>query len=109
MFRTSVLLVGCLTLALVGCNKNDATVAKAAAAVAKSANAVKVEFFVMSQCPYGVQVETGVKDALDKLGADVDFHFDFIGSNNNGTLTSMQRKTPTLFGMSRPRTQRTLR
>ncbi len=89
MFRTSVLLTGCLTLALVGCNKSGEAAKATTAAVAKSANAVKVEFFVMSQCPYGVQVENGVADSLSKLGPDVDFHFDFIGTNNNGTLTSM--------------------
>ena len=62
----------------------------AAASVAKNADAVKVEFYVMSQCPYGVQVMNGVKEALDALGPDVDFHFDFIGQKSpTGELTSM--------------------
>ncbi|MBI5537520.1 MAG: hypothetical protein HY898_32660, partial [Deltaproteobacteria bacterium] len=43
--------------------------------------AVKVEMYVMSQCPYGVQAVNGVKDAIDKLGADVDFQIEFIGNS----------------------------
>jgi 2-hydroxychromene-2-carboxylate isomerase len=71
---------------LMSCSKGDG----AAAAPAKSANAVKVEFFVMSQCPYGVQVVNGVKDSLDKLGPDVDFHMDYIGQTApDGALSSM--------------------
>jgi 2-hydroxychromene-2-carboxylate isomerase len=88
--KSSRTLIGCLAL-LAGCNNGGASTAASAAAttVAKSANAVKLEFFVMSQCPYGVQVMNGVKDSVDKLGPDLDFHFDFIGSNNNGALSSM--------------------
>jgi hypothetical protein len=37
-----------------------------------------------------VQVENGVKDALEALGPDVDFHFDFIGNKTpTGELSSM--------------------
>jgi hypothetical protein len=73
--------------ALFACSKNGSSASTAAQKV--NPNAVKVEFFVMSQCPYGVQVENGVKEALDKLGPDVDFKVDFIGSEANGQLTSM--------------------
>lgn len=51
--------------------------------------AVKMELFVMSQCPYGVQVEEGLKDAVAKLGDDLDLQVDYIGEDNNGVLTSM--------------------
>ena len=82
----------------IACNKADdkgaAAASAAPAAVAKSANAVKVEFFVMSKCPYGVMVENGVQDAVNTLGPDVDFHFDFIGQKGaNGELTSMHGPT----------------
>ena len=82
-------------LGLLACTKGDdsksaATSTSTAAVAPKSTNAVKLEFFVMSQCPYGVQVMNGVKDSLDALGPDVDFHFDFIGSKGpTGELTSM--------------------
>ena len=42
--------------------------------------AVKVELYVMSQCPYGVQAENAFKDVVEKFGADVDFRVEFIGS-----------------------------
>jgi len=67
--------------ALVGCTET---------AQKKNANAVKVEFYVMSQCPYGVQVENGIKPVVDKLGPNLDLVIDFIGDiGQNGELTSM--------------------
>lgn len=59
-------------------------------AVEPSKTAVKVEFFVMSQCPYGVRVVDAVTPVLKKLGSEVDFHLEFIGSRKaDGTLESM--------------------
>ncbi|HSN28426.1 MAG TPA: hypothetical protein VLT45_19205 [Kofleriaceae bacterium] len=49
----------------------------------------KLEFFVMSKCPYGVQVEKAVAPVLDKLGDNVDFHVAFIGQKQGDQLTSM--------------------
>ncbi len=60
------------------------------AAAPKNPGAVKVDFYVMSQCPYGVQAVNGVKEALDKLGPDVDFQMNYIGQTDpSGNLTSM--------------------
>ena len=42
--------------------------------------AAEVEFYVMSQCPYGTQVEDAIKPVLDKLGDGVDFSLNFIGN-----------------------------
>ncbi|PKN45936.1 MAG: hypothetical protein CVU59_07550, partial [Deltaproteobacteria bacterium HGW-Deltaproteobacteria-17] len=39
---------------------------------------LKVEFYVMSQCPYGVEVENAVKPVLDKIGNLIDFKLDYI-------------------------------
>ncbi|NUP14073.1 MAG: thioredoxin domain-containing protein [Polyangiaceae bacterium] len=44
--------------------------------------AVKVELFVMSQCPYGVQAEAAFKDIVAKFGADIDFKLEFIGTKD---------------------------
>jgi predicted DsbA family dithiol-disulfide isomerase len=38
----------------------------------------KVEFYVMSQCPYGTQVEEAIYPVLQKLGNAVDFQLNFI-------------------------------
>lgn len=51
--------------------------------------AVKVELFVMSQCPYGVEAEQKFKDVVDKFGADIDFKVEFIGDDKDGELSSM--------------------
>lgn len=59
-------------------------------AIEPSKTAVKVEFFVMSQCPYGVRVVDAVTPVLKKLGSEADFHLEFIGSKKaDGTLESM--------------------
>lgn len=52
--------------------------ASKSATKAANADALKVEFYVMSQCPYGVQVENTVIPALKQLGNTVDFHLDYI-------------------------------
>jgi predicted DsbA family dithiol-disulfide isomerase len=39
---------------------------------------VKVEFYVMSQCPYGVQVENGIAPVIKTMGDAIDFHVDYI-------------------------------
>ncbi|MGE5180944.1 MAG: hypothetical protein ACM31C_02730 [Acidobacteriota bacterium] len=49
----------------------------------------KLEFFVMSKCPYGVQVEKAVAPVLEKLGGNVDFHVAYIGQKNGDQLASM--------------------
>ncbi len=51
---------------------------------------VEVAFHVMSQCPFGVQVENAIKPVLDQLGPAVDFKLHFIGDEPSpGQLTSM--------------------
>ncbi len=90
---TLALTVSSLAMLASACGKSSkegSGATAAAAPVAKNADAVKVEFYVMSQCPYGVQVMNGVKESLDALGPDADFHFDFIGQKSpTGELTSM--------------------
>jgi predicted DsbA family dithiol-disulfide isomerase len=50
----------------------------------------KLDFYVMSQCPYGTQVEDAVKPVLDKLGNSIVFTLNFIASENaDGTFSSM--------------------
>jgi len=60
------------------------------AGAALASNTVKVDFYVMSQCPYGTQVEDGIAPVLETLGNNVDFNLNFIGSvSGDGSLSSM--------------------
>lgn len=83
-------LVGVL---LFGCEKNESKLDHGAATAGQVARTVdkpaKLEFFVMSKCPYGIQVEKGVAPTLAKLGGNVDFHLAFIGDKKGEELTSM--------------------
>jgi predicted DsbA family dithiol-disulfide isomerase len=51
---------------------------------------VKLEFYVMSQCPYGTQVEDAIKPVLDTLGNSVDFSLNYIASETSaGAFSSL--------------------
>ena len=64
--------------------------AKAEGMGAANAGAVKVDLFVMSQCPYGVQAEQAFADVVAKFGRDIDFKVEYIGkAGPDGNLTSM--------------------
>ncbi|PLW80526.1 hypothetical protein C0585_02410 [Candidatus Woesearchaeota archaeon] len=47
-------------------------------------DAVEVNFYVMSQCPYGTQVEDAIYPVLEKLGDNIDFNLDFIVTDLGG-------------------------
>lgn len=49
-----------------------------------SGNKVKLDFYVMSQCPYGTQVEDAVAPVLKELGDAVDFNVNFIANDLGG-------------------------
>ncbi len=58
--------------------------------MAVSGDKASVEFYVMSQCPYGTQVEDAMAPVLEKMGDAVDFSINFIGNANpDGTFSSL--------------------
>jgi len=69
-----------------------ATAAQPATGAAAGAPGAKIpiELFVMSQCPYGVQVMTTMTDVVKEIGANVDVKFEYIGDDlGNGQFKSM--------------------
>jgi glutaredoxin len=60
------------------------------APAAPTGERVAVVFHVMSQCPFGTQVEDAIKPVLDQIGDAVDFKLEFIGDEPSpGQLESM--------------------
>ncbi|MBU0758248.1 MAG: hypothetical protein KKF44_09340 [Nanoarchaeota archaeon] len=56
----------------------------------------KLDFYVMSQCPYGTQVEDAIAPVLAKLGDSVDFNLDFISTDlGDGTFKSLHGEPET--------------
>ncbi len=49
----------------------------------------KLEMFVMSECPYGVQVENAVAPVKKQLGDKLDVSINYIGSGDKSSLSSM--------------------
>lgn len=56
---------------------------------AAAAGAPVLELFVMSQCPYGVQVVDAAAAAKKQLGSAMDIKLIYIGDGTAGNLTSM--------------------
>lgn len=55
-----------------------------------AADAVNVELYVMSQCPYGVKALDAMLPAIDQLGTAVNLKLDYIGrKGDDGKLQSM--------------------
>lgn len=48
-----------------------------------------LEFFVMSQCPYGVQVMNAIAPVVEKLGPNLEFRAHYIVEQNGDAFTSM--------------------
>ncbi|MBT4824602.1 hypothetical protein HN695_05835 [Candidatus Woesearchaeota archaeon] len=59
---------------------------------------VKLDFYVMSQCPYGTQVEDAVKPVLDQLGGAVDFNLEFIVTETAPGQFQSLHGTPEVLG-----------
>jgi len=56
----------------------------------------KMELFVMSMCPYGVQAEQGVKPVYDLMKDSADFEVYFISTDNgDGTFRSLHGQPET--------------
>jgi hypothetical protein len=66
-------------------SKGSSTATTAAAAP----GAPTLELFVMSQCPYGVQVVDAAAAAKKQLGSAMDVKIQYIGDGTAGSLTSM--------------------
>ncbi|MCB9556681.1 MAG: DsbA family protein [Deltaproteobacteria bacterium] len=50
---------------------------------------VKVEFYVMSKCPFGTQVEQGIHPVLDEVGDWIDFSINFIATENGDGFSAL--------------------
>ena len=91
--RTIIFAVALVTSTGLFACQNESKLDRATGAATRGARTVekaaKLEFFVMSKCPYGVQVEQAVAPVLTQLGDNVDFHIAFIGDKKNDQLTSM--------------------
>jgi protein-disulfide isomerase len=74
-----------------GCEKKPVSRADPAptSAPAAGADRVRVDFYVMSQCPYGLEVENAIGPVLEKLGPAVDFRLNFIANVEGGALRSL--------------------
>ncbi|MBW1810011.1 MAG: hypothetical protein JRJ87_17575 [Deltaproteobacteria bacterium] len=87
-------------LAITGCKVGErkagdsSSKGGAAKTAAKStvSEKAKVEFYVMSMCPFGVKVEDAIAPVIAKMGGDIDFSIDFIGGVKGDKLTSLHKE-----------------
>ncbi len=50
---------------------------------------VDVTFHVMSQCPYGIQVENAIEPVLEELGDNINFRLEFIAGETDSGFSSL--------------------
>jgi hypothetical protein len=81
------LVAGCENLKPIGSRSSRSTGSSSTAT--RGGSGVKVEMYIMSKCPFGVQAVQGFKPVLDELGDGVDFHLDYIVTENNGQFGSL--------------------
>lgn len=88
LMRTGVVILAVLLFLAVFTNKLDFL--KPTGWATGEYGTTDVEFYVMSQCPYGTQVEDAIKPVLDELGDSINFKLNFIANNNgDGTFASL--------------------
>ncbi|HLU65734.1 MAG TPA: DsbA family protein, partial [Kofleriaceae bacterium] len=88
--RLSPALLALLLLPLAACERAAGPKEGAGGgAAAANPDAPTLELFVMSQCPYGVQVVDAAAEAKKKLGPDLNLVIDYIGQGTAGNLSSM--------------------
>ena len=61
----------------------------AAAPTPKVTDRVSVRMYVMSKCPFGVQAEQGMHEALADLGAHVDYQLNYIVNERDGKFSAL--------------------
>jgi glutaredoxin len=55
---------------------------------------VSLDFYIMSKCPYGIQVLDAIEPVLEKLGGALDFNVNYIASDSgNGAFNSLHGDT----------------
>ncbi|MGM5484773.1 MAG: DsbA family protein [Nanobdellota archaeon] len=50
---------------------------------------VKLDFYVMSQCPYGTEVVDAIAPVMDKLGSHIDFNLEYIADKDGDGFKSL--------------------
>jgi protein-disulfide isomerase-like protein with CxxC motif len=88
----TVLSAGLLALGAAACErekKPDGARAGSKGAARAAEGAPRLELFVMSQCPYGVEVVDAAAKVKKELGSGLALEIQYIGDGKPGSLTSM--------------------
>jgi predicted DsbA family dithiol-disulfide isomerase len=89
----AALVAGALSLAMGACEKRPVgpagPVKAPAAGQSSGPERVRVDLFVMSLCPYGVQAENAFGPVVEKLGPALDLRVEFIAGEEKGKLVSL--------------------
>lgn len=62
----------------------------------------KVELFVMSQCPYGTQIEKGILPVVDLLGKKMDFQIKFVDYAMHGEVELKEQMNQYCINTTQP-------
>jgi hypothetical protein len=89
----AIVVAGALALGTGACEKQPVGPAgpakPSASGPGAGAERVRVDLYVMSMCPYGVQAENAFAPIVEKLGPALDLRVEFIASEEGGKLVSL--------------------
>ena len=91
-----ILIVSLLGLVIVSTlwAKDKGLFNKVSSGIFNNKNGVKLDLYVMSKCPYGIQAEDSLKPAIDKIGKDVNLSINYIADEDGkGGFTSLHGPT----------------
>ena len=84
-----VLALGLVLVAGCGEKKTDEAGDKGIDEKSAVSEKVKLDFHIMSKCPFGVKVVQALMPVMEKMGDNIDLNIEYIGREKDGELTSM--------------------
>jgi hypothetical protein len=85
----AAVVIGVVLATAAGGHAADTGKGKTKDAAKAKAEAAKLEMFVMSQCPFGVQVENAIAPVKKQLGDKLDVSINYIGGGDASNLQSL--------------------
>lgn len=83
------LILGLVVVIAVGCGQKKTGEGTESAEQGLTGEKVKLDFHIMSKCPFGVKVLEAITPVMEKMGERIELNVHYIGREKDGELTSM--------------------
>lgn len=97
MNKAIITALSIMLVLLAACGKPTVTGAVTGVNTTEPTDAARLDLYVMSQCPYGVQSVNEMPAIKERLGKGVDINIEYIGAEQNGKFQSLHGE-PEIIG-----------